>query len=310
VNPGPAASEFTPAIPQRTARDRYWLHILLLLITLWSATAVGARMSYSFEQNRPAMLEDDLMGTLALLYEPSWLAAGLPYSLTLLVILLAHEMGHYLTCRHYGIAASLPYFLPAPTLIGTFGAFIRIRSAIFSKRQLFDVGVAGPLAGFVFIVPALAIGLAYSKVIPGIGAQGDVVYGTPLILRAMEWVLFPGVPVADIYLHPVARAAWVGLFATALNLLPIGQLDGGHIVYALAGSSHKLLTHLSLGVLLLLGFYWPSWVVWAVVLFLLARRHPRIYDQTPLGSGRTKLGALALAILMVSFNVTPLWIRS
>jgi membrane-associated protease RseP (regulator of RpoE activity) len=309
VNTGSAEFEFTPAIPQRIARDRYWLNILLLIITLWSTTAVGARMAFNFDQNRPSMIEDDLLGVLPSLIEPSWLASGLPYSITLLVILLAHEMGHYLTCRYYGIAASLPYFLPAPTLIGTFGAFIRIRSAIFSRRQLFDVGVAGPLAGFVFIVPVLAIGLAYSKVVPGIDNQSDIIYGTPLILRAMEWVLFPGVPTSDIYLHPIARAAWVGLFATALNLLPIGQLDGGHIVYALSGSSHKLVTHLSLITLLVLGIYWQSWIVWAVILFLFARRHPRIYDQTPLGPGRTKLGILAFAILVVSFNVTPLWIR-
>ena len=126
-----------------------------------------------------------------------------------------------------------PYFLPAPTFTGTLGAFIRIRVSIYSKRVLFDVGVAGPIAGFVFLLPALAIGLAFLKIIPGINHQGAFTFGTPALLWLLERAVFPGVPASDIYLHPVARAAWIGILATALNLLPIGQLDGGHILYAL-----------------------------------------------------------------------------
>jgi membrane-associated protease RseP (regulator of RpoE activity) len=297
-------------MPRRRVRDRYWLHAFLLVATMWSATAVGARLAYNFHLNRPALIEDDVFGILPILFDPVWLLQGLPYSVALITILFAHEMGHYLTCKYYGIEASLPYFLPAPTLIGTFGAFIRIRSAIFSKRQLFDVGVAGPIAGFVFLVPLLAIGIAYSKVIPGIEQQGDFIYGTPLMLRVLEWVIFPGVPSGDIYLHPIARAGWVGLLATALNLLPIGQLDGGHILYALLGRYHRLLTRLFILALIPLGlFYSPSWLVWAVVLFVLARRHPRIYDETPVGPGRMKLGLVAFAILIVSFSASPIHIR-
>ncbi|MEJ7608892.1 MAG: site-2 protease family protein [Bryobacteraceae bacterium] len=215
----------TPA-PLGRSRDRYWLHALLLLLTLWTTAAVGARLAENFQNNRAAYLVDDVFGMLPLMLDPMALAQGLPFSFTLLAILFAHEMGHYLCCRYYGIDASLPYFLPAPSLIGTLGAFIRIRSAIFTKRQLFDIGIAGPLAGFAFILPALAIGLAYSRISPGIVAQGDFQYSSPLLLRLLQLMIFPGVLPGDILLHPVGRAAWAGLLATALNLMPIGQLDG------------------------------------------------------------------------------------
>jgi membrane-associated protease RseP (regulator of RpoE activity) len=307
VNPDPAD---VPHAAPRRVRDRYWLHALLLVLTAWSTTAVGARLAYNFEQNRPSLIEDDVLGIIPLLLDPVSLFAGLPYSLTLLTVLLAHELGHYLTCRYYGINASLPYFIPAPTLIGTFGAFIRIRSAIFSKRQLFDVGIAGPLAGFILLLPILAIGTAYSKVIPGIAVQGDFVYDTPLVLRALESAIFPGVSVEDIFLHPVARAAWVGLLATGWNLLPIGQLDGGHILYALVGGYHRVLTRIFIAALIPMGlFYSPSWLVWAVLLFLFARKHPRIYDDSPVGRGRTWLGLLSLVILVLSFSASPIWPR-
>src|SRR5262249_18481245 len=158
-----------------------------------------------------------------------------PFSLSLLAILMAHEMGHYLTARRYGVDVSLPYFLPAPTVIGTFGAFIRIRSPIVYNSVLFDIAVGGPVAGFVVLIFVLGAGILMSPIVRGIGNATALTVGTPLLLRFAEQVRFPGVPVNDIYLHPVARAAWVGLLATALNLLPIGQLDGGHIVYSFFG---------------------------------------------------------------------------
>jgi Zn-dependent protease len=284
-------------------RDRYWLHILLFLITLLTTTGAGAAFSSSFEQNRPLMFDDFFLD----FSTPAHWLRGLPYSLTLVTVLLAHEMGHYLACRYYGISASLPYFIGVPTLIGTLGAFIRIRSAIFSRKQLFDIGIAGPLAGFALILPALAIGLAYSKVIPGIVAQGEFVFGTPILLRALEWVIFPGVSAGDIYLHPIARAAWFGVLATALNLMPIGQLDGGHILYALAGQWHRPLTRFFILVLVAMGFFLSyAWLIWAVVLFVLARRHPRIYDETSVGTGRMQLGVLSLVIFIVSFSLVPI----
>jgi len=246
------------------------------------------------------------------LHERYWLH-GLLFLLTLasttlvglLTILLAHESGHYLACLYYGVDASLPYFLPAPTLMGTFGAFIRIRSAIYSKRVLFDIGVAGPLAGFVFLMPALAVGLAFSKVIPGIAHQGDIQFGTPGLLWILQKAIFPGVPAADIYLHPVARAAWIGILATALNLLPIGQLDGGHILYALVGDRHKLLSKVFIAALIPLGFRWWPWWLWAVALFFLARRHPVIIDPSGLSTGRKWLALVALIVFLLCFTVAP-----
>jgi len=231
----------------------------------------------------------------------------LPFSLTLLAILMAHEMGHYCAARYYGVDATLPFFLPAPTLIGTLGAFIRIRSAILSKRVLFDIGIAGPLAGFALLVWPMAAGMSLSKVVPGIGAQGELIFGTPLIVRLFEWVLFPGVPVNDIYLHPVARAAWVGVLATALNLLPIGQLDGGHVLYAFLGERTRLLSRLFVALLVPMGFFVAySWLVWAAMLFFFGMRHPAIVDPNPIGRARTWLALLALLILILSFTVAPI----
>jgi membrane-associated protease RseP (regulator of RpoE activity) len=283
-----------------------WRHILLFLLTLLSTTAVGARLAFNFEQNRPTYI-DDLWVAIFSVAHPSSLLQGLPFSLTLLTILLAHEMGHYLTCRYYHIDASLPYFLPAPTLIGTFGAFIRIRSAIPSKRQLFDVGIAGPLAGFLFVVPSLAIGLAYSKIIPGIAVQGDFVFGTPGIMRLFESWIMPGVSPADILVHPIARAAWAGVLATALNLMPIGQLDGGHILYSFVGERHKILTRLFVFALLPLGYFsdsW-SWIFWAALIFFFGMKHPRLYDRSSLGGGRVQLAVLALVIFVLCFSPAP-----
>lgn len=297
------AEPFQLPFAVHSVRERIWLHILLFVVTLGTTTAAGAAFFISFNQNRPAYL-DDFMEVFA---QPELLVTGLPYSLTLLLILLAHEMGHYLTCRYYGIDASPPYFLPMPTLIGTLGAFIRIRSAIFSRRQLFDVGIAGPLAGYVFVIPALGIGLAWSRIVPGVAVQGDFIFGTPLILRAFESLIFPGVPVADIQLHPIARAAWFGVLATALNLMPIGQLDGGHILYSLFGKWHRLFTHVFIAVLIPLGIFFSwSWILWALLLLLFARRHPKIYDESPLGPGRKKLALLSLIILVASFSLTPI----
>lgn len=291
--------------PART-RERWWLHGLLFAATVFTTTVVGAGMAHDFRRNLPYDLEHGITGLSRLWANPWLLTEGLPFSLTLMAILLAHECGHYLACRHYRIDASPPYFLPAPTLLGTFGAFIRIRSAIYSKRALFDVGVAGPLAGFVFLLPALAVGLAFSKVIPGVAEQGSIHFGTPALQWLMQQAIFPGVASADLYLHPIARAAWIGLLATALNLLPIGQLDGGHIVYSLVGDRHRQISKLVIFSLIPLGiFFWWVWLLWAVVLFFLGRRHPVIYDSSDLGAGRKRLGWLTMLILLLCFTPTP-----
>lgn len=286
---------------------------------------MGARIVENFIQNRPCFdLEQDLNAYVEIARDPARMSQGIIFSGPLLLILLAHEFGHYLACVYYGLDATLPFFLPAPTFIGTLGAFIRIRSPIYSRRELFDVGVAGPLAGAVFIIPALGIGLALSKVIPGIAEQGDIVFGTPLLFRIVEWAVFPGVPAKDIYLHPIARAAWVGLFATALNLLPLGQLDGGHILYTMAGDRFRTISRVFWGLLLPLGLlYWPWWI-WAVLFFIPIRRrsgvpgvpatwqffhflrHPAIFDPAPLGQGRTQLAWLSIIVFVLSFMPVPI----
>lgn len=298
---------FDPARERPHPRHRYWLHALLLLLTLVTTTVVGAGLARSFAGNRPFDFDADLQGYSRMWHDPAYLLDGLPFSLTLLAILMAHEMGHYFAARYYGVDATLPFFLPAPTLIGTLGAFIRIRSPILSKRTLFDIGIAGPLAGFALLVWPLAAGMSLSKVVPGIGAQGELVFGTPLILRLFEWVLFPGAPINDIYLHPVARAAWVGVLATALNLLPIGQLDGGHILYAFLGERTRLLSRLFVLILVPMGFFFAySWLVWAAILFFFGMRHPAIFDPNPIGRVRTRLGVLALIIFLLSFTIAPI----
>jgi membrane-associated protease RseP (regulator of RpoE activity) len=288
--------------------SRLWLHALLLLLTLLTTTIVGARLAANFEQNLPAFQFDEDLNFLFILWEqPGLLAKGLPFSLTLLAILLAHEFGHYVACLYHHIDASLPYFLPAPTLIGTFGAFIRIRAPIFSRRDLFDVGVAGPIAGFVFLIPALGIGLALSKVIPGIANQGDLTFGNPPLLWLSLQAVFPGVSPADVYLHPVARAAWIGLFATALNLLPIGQLDGGHILYAFIGPRHHRLSQIFAVALIPLGyFYWTGWMLWAIFFLVTGLRRPAIIDESPVGYGRLRLALLAGLIFLLSFTPDPI----
>jgi membrane-associated protease RseP (regulator of RpoE activity) len=296
-----------PLNTSRPPKQRIWLHVLLLLATLFTTTLVGANMQYNFAHNLPFFDLDQFSQIFTVgLRSPAAFFGGLPFSLTLLTILMAHEMGHYLACVYYGIDATLPFFLPAPTpFTGTLGAFIRIRSPIQSRRILFDVGAAGPLAGFIFVIPALGAGLAFSKIIPGINHQGTIQLGVPFLQWVAQKLVFPGVAASDIYLHPVARAAWVGMFATALNLLPVGQLDGGHIVYALLGRSQKWISQSFLVALLPMGIKWHGWWFWFGLLFLLARRHPPVYDLAPAGAARLKLGLLSLVIFIACFSLAP-----
>jgi membrane-associated protease RseP (regulator of RpoE activity) len=295
--------------PQDTISTARWvLHWLLLMLTLCTTTLVGVVLTQSFQNGRRLTFEqyEDVFAIIR--HRPILLIDGLAFSLTLMSILLAHELGHYFACRYYGIDASLPYFLPFPLPpIGTFGAFIRISSPIYTRQALFDVGVAGPLAGFVVLLPALAIGIALSKTVTGIAGPDELTFGVPLIERIFELIRFPHVRSAYILLHPIARAAWVGILATALNLLPIGQLDGGHILYAFIGRRHKLLSRIFVLALIPLGiFYSPSWFVWAALLFFFALRHPVIYDIAKLDRNRVALGLVALAIFVLTFMLAPL----
>ena len=300
--PGPGD---TVPLAEAPVRERYWLYSLLFLLTLLTTTVVGAAMQIDFDRNLPFDIEHsfDMYGWLW--RHPGGLMLGLPFSLTLLAILTAHEFGHYLASVYHQVDASLPYFMPSPFL-GTFGAFIRVRSPIYSKRVLFDIGAAGPIAGFVFLLPALAIGLAFSKIIPNVAEQGSLHFGVPALQWLLASAIFPGVRMADICLHPVARAAWIGMFATAMNLLPVGQLDGGHILYSFFPRRHKTVSKLLCVALLPLGKFWLGWLVWGIVLFFVGRRHPVIYDDSELGAGRRKLGYVALALFILCFCYAPI----
>ena len=302
AGPGHQAA-FPAAVAGR--RERYWLYGLLFALTLVSASIVGAAMQSDFDRNLPFDVEHSFEMYLGFWRHPLELLHGLPFSLTLLTILLAHEFGHYLAAMYHRVDASLPYFMPSP-FMGTFGAFIRVRSAIFSRQALFDIGISGPLAGFVFLLPALSVGLAFSKVIPGIGHQGSMEFGIPPLQWLLAKAVFPGVPAADICLHPVARAAWMGMLATAMNLLPMGQLDGGHILYSFFPRRHRAISTVVGVAMLGLGYYWIGWLFWGVVFLLVGRRHPMLYDDTQLDTGRRKLGWLALAIFVLCFAYAPI----
>jgi membrane-associated protease RseP (regulator of RpoE activity) len=279
----------------------------MFCLTLVTTSIMGAGFVRAFQRNEPFDVIQALNGYIEMLSHPGVLIAGLPFSLTLVGILLSHELGHYLTCLHYRVHATPPCFIPFPAPIGTFGAFIRIRAPIYSKRVLFDIAAGGPLAGFIVLVPALILGVMWAKVLPGIAEQGELVFGLPWIVRLLESYFFPGVPYADIYLHPVARAAWVGVLATALNLLPIGQLDGGHILYSFLGERTRFLSRILVVLLIPIGLlYSYSWLVWAAFLFFFGMRHPAIYDSRPLDYKRKALGLFALIIFILCFTVEPI----
>jgi membrane-associated protease RseP (regulator of RpoE activity) len=305
VEPRSEAELWPPPVARR--KDRVWLHVLLVLLTLVTTTIAGVDHYLAFQNNFAS---------------PSLSAAlvihGLSYSLTILAILGAHEMGHYLACRYYGIDATLPFFLPAPLILtGTFGAVIRIRQPIFNKSALFDIGVAGPIAGFVVAVPALLLGLHWSTVSPPPTGPlpPNVVWlslGEPLLFKFSSWLIWGRLPASlSLNMHPVAFAAWFGLLMTALNLFPIAQLDGGHISYSVFGRRSTWITYAGFLVALSLSLVSYSWVFWtvtiAVMLFMAGPRHPPVLDEdVPLSRGRLWLALVALLILVLCFTPAPI----
>jgi len=290
----------------RLAPANWWLNAILFLLTTLTTTAFGSVLSDCFLQGRPLNFDAVLDGYRRLRNFDHHLWAGISFSAPLLAILLAHELGHFLECRRRRVDASLPYFLPSPSLFGTFGAFIRIRAPIYSREALFDIGIGGPLAGFVLVLPLLAIGTALSRSAPLSASEDSITFGTPLALWLAEKIFHPGIPPSHILLHPIAVAAWAGLFATAINLLPIGQLDGGHITYAIGGAKwHRRASLAFVLVLVIAGFfYWPWWL-WAGASFFFFRRHPLIFDNTPIKGRRIFLCFAALLIFLLSATVVP-----
>ena len=288
----------------------WWVHLLLFSLTVVTTTVFGFAVVQSFMAGRGLDLDWLLDGYIRVSRMDPIVWSGLYFSGPLLLMLLAHEFGHYLTCLRWRVKASLPYFLPSPLLLGTFGAFIRIRSPIYTRKSLFDIGVSGPLAGFAVVVPCLFIGTGLSRVVRGIGVRSALSFGTPIIMRLAERIWFGSIPARDIALHPLAMAAWAGLLATAMNLLPIGQLDGGHILYAALGERwHHTVSLVFIGVLVLLGFVYHPWWAWAALMFLFGRRHPLVYDETPLPRRRMIIAAVAFVLLVLSLSVVPVSIK-
>lgn len=291
--------------------DRVWLHVLLLALTVITTTLAGALHYASFANGFGGGAID--IG--ALLRTPSFYLNGLWYSGSILAILGCHEMGHYVACLRYRVDASLPFFLPLPPdlfLTGTLGAFIRIRQRIPSKIALFDIGIAGPIAGFVVAVPVLLVGVGLSHIerLP----EDFVGYelGEPLLFRAVAWLIWGDVPDgSSLNLHPMAFAAWFGLLATALNLFPISQLDGGHISYAVLGRRSTYVSLATIVLAVVLAFGSMSWIVWTVLMIVMLavmgpHHPPTLDDHTPLDRGRVALAVVALLMLIVCFTPAPI----
>jgi membrane-associated protease RseP (regulator of RpoE activity) len=316
-------------LTRRTARrrpERWALHAALLLTTLLTTTFAGAVLSGAMPDANPLDLFSGAFLVLpgqtlpqALARLARALATGLAFSIPLLTILTCHELGHYLTARWYQLDVSPPYFIPVPlfpSFIGTMGAFIRLRTLLSDRRQLLDVGVAGPLAGFAIALPVLWIGLAHSQPPPGHGALsgmlvtiGSTTYalGDSLISLALRWLTHGGT--RTLLLHPLAFAGWVGMFVTMLNLLPISQLDGGHIVYAALPRVHTRVALASWALILALGWFWAGWLLWGFIVLILSRGrlgHPPVLDAyRPLPRSRRWLAWAGLALLLITFAPVP-----
>jgi len=231
---------------------------------------------------------------------------GIPFSFTLLLILGFHESGHYFLCKVHNVPATVPYFIPMPNILGTLGAFIKIKGIIPNRRALLDIGMAGPLAGFVLALPATIIGLMLSKPVPHFHEDG-MTLGYSLLSWMLERIIFPDLPAGfEVALHPVAFAGYIGLLVTALNLLPVSQLDGGHIASALFGRRQWTLAKQFLGVLFVLGFFWRGWWLWMFLLVIMGYRHPIIrHDAAGLGENRRKLAWLTVIIFLLTFVPVP-----
>ncbi|MHB8054959.1 MAG: site-2 protease family protein [Candidatus Aminicenantales bacterium] len=309
----PAAAGTAPTVPRRRvpffAKDRPWINALLFLLTIGSTWWVGTSWGRNFVYAGQFSADISPQRATEMGRDPRVIVLGAIYAIVLMAILLAHELGHYFMCRRFGLSATLPFFLPAPSLIGTLGAYIKIRSPVTRKRRLFDIGAAGPLAGFILAVPALLAGIALSKVVPAVPVHGEeIIFGEPLLLTLGAKLFLknagPGMAVA---FHPVAFAGWVGVLVTALNLLPLGQLDGGHIVYAVFGSRSRLISKIVMGLLVVLGiFVWAGWLIWFFLLLIMGLRHPPVWDEIePLGRKRTIVAALIGVIFILSFIPSP-----
>ena len=296
-----------PIVSPPPAPEKLWLHVFLFLLTFLATT-----LPFSSSNPGESPLEAMLLGPLR---DPVRLLAGLRFSLPLMSILLAHESGHYLTARRYGVNQSLPYFIPAPgTYFGTMGAVIVMRSTPPSRPALLNVAVMGPYAGVLLAIPAAAWGLAHSPPIAPETLTGtSIVFGSSLLFQALEYLFSPNG--TDVLLHPVGLAGWVGLLITSLNLIPVGQLDGGHVSYALTGRYHIFISRTVIVLLIALSLYLGKdgllWIFWAVILSIFGLRHPPVERPAVPLSGPQRLNACASMILFaLTFTPVPLKIMS
>ena len=309
-SPDGEGSRFPGAAYQAPRPSGRILPAVLFLATCLTTLAAGFFLEIQFSTDSA---EEAVRRVVGLVSNPAGLLAGAPFAISILTILLAHEMGHYLACRYYGINATLPYVLPAPPPLmpfGTFGAVIRIKSMFENRRQLFDVGIAGPLAGFVFILPVLAVGVKLSTEYTAINELDSFLeFGEPLLFQWAVALFYEGEG-AYLRLHPIGWAAWFGMLATSLNLLPIGQLDGGHIVYSLFGSrGHRKVSYLTFAGLVLLSLAsWPmlGYLIFALVLLLMRFRHPPpLFPGAEVGRGRVLLAVVGLVVFLLTFIPVP-----
>lgn len=275
-----------------TAEERVpWTNIILFLLTVITTLLAGAMMNQVDPFSHPLLI-----------------LKGASFAVPLLLILGFHEFGHYIESKRSGIRVSLPYFIPGPTLFGTFGAVIRSKSPFRTRRDLLDVGAAGPIAGFVVSVLVIAIGLSHSQVVVEVPGEG-LILGESLIFKLISWLVLPDVPEGHtVLLSPAAFAGWAGVLVTMLNLLPIGQLDGGHIMYALLGRHQRRVALAATFALIPLGYFlWPGWFVWVVLVLLIKIGHPpTLNDQVPLDAKRKVIGWLAMLIFILSFTPVPI----
>jgi membrane-associated protease RseP (regulator of RpoE activity) len=293
------------AVPLAEVADtrRSGLNLLLFGLTLLSTLAAGSIVAGSF----PFLTFNPLL-------QPMRLLDGVPFAFTLLAILGTHEFGHYFTARYHGASVSLPFFIPAPPpifLFGTLGAVIRMRSPARDRNSLFDIAVAGPLAGLVVALPLLLLGLSWSRVGMVLPEHAGLTFGDSVLMRFLTWLVFGPIPPGmDVFVHPVALAGWVGLFVTALNLFPVGQLDGGRIAYALFGPFHRQISIATFVGLMALGAVFRSgnWIVFGTLILLLMGFHhaPPLDDLTPLTRRRYALGVFCLILLVLLIPPVPI----
>jgi hypothetical protein len=283
-------NEFLIGIKEKSRRTIPYLNIILFIATLITMFFSPAILSWSFDYFR----------------HPGAIAAQVEFTIALMAILLFHEFGHYLAGRRRGVLMSLPYFLPAPNMIGTFGAVIKSRSPFTNRRDLIEVGATGPIAGFIVSIIALSIGLYNSTIVP-IGAEGGFQLGDSLLLRGLAYLLIGPLPEGyDFMLAPAAFAGWVGLLVTMINLLPLGQLDGGHIIYGLFGKFQHYVGQVFLIAVIILGFWWPGWWIFGALAFLFGLKHPPTFNDYIKPSRTARLlGYAAIIIFIVSFVPVP-----